>query len=71
MPVNKVYLREQMIFTFGVFPLTDDEVDAIDITHYSGLDTLVDIQRYMRDDLGLPYTDEYQAMVDKMDKSTG
>jgi len=65
MPVNKDYLREMAILTFGSCPLTNEFIDEIDKTSYYAIDTIAECLRYMHDELKMPYTELYQKIVDE------
>lgn len=65
MPVNKQYLRETLTIVFGSCPLSDEFIDDIDETSYYAIDTLAECQRYIRDELKIPYTELYQKIIDK------
>ena len=58
-PVNKEYLRESLTRIFGSCPLSDDFIDGVDSQCYYCVNTIVECQRYMRDVLGMPYSEEY------------
>lgn len=65
MAVNKEYLRETLTLVFGSCPLTDSFIDDIDKESYYAIDTVAECQRFMRDELKMPYTKIYQKIVDE------
>lgn len=73
--MSNYYVRQELTYMFGSCPLTDEFIDDRFARAYSGIGAMADCAMYVRDVLRVPYTEEFQKIVDeerrKWDEANG